>query len=193
MITRRNFGLGLLATGGAVAGLRATPAAAETLTTDDGLHTQPWFLQSFLHLPDDLAEANATGKRFAIVWEQRGCIYCRDMHLVNFAVPEVERYVRDHFTILSLNLHGARKVTDFDGEELEERKLARKYGIVFTPTLQFFPEPDQMPKGKHTVETEVFRQRGLLKPPEFLAMFRFVREKAYDATRFDEYLKRAAG
>ncbi|HYD65035.1 thioredoxin family protein [Azospirillum sp.] len=192
MITRRTFALGLLAAGGS-ASLGSVPAAAEALMTEDGLHTQPWFLQSFLHLHDDLAEAQAAGKRFAIVWEQRGCIYCRDMHVVNFAVPEVERYVRDHFTILSLNLHGARKVTDFDGEELEERKLARKYGIVFTPTIQFFPEPDQMPKGKHTVETEVFRQRGLLKPPEFLAMFRFVREKAYDATRFDEYLKRAAG
>jgi len=192
MITRRTFALGLLAAG-AAAPIHPAPAAAEALMTDDGLHTQPWFLQSFLYLHDDLAEAQAAGKRFAIVWEQRGCIYCRDMHVVNFAVPEVERYVRDHFTILSLNLHGARKVTDFDGEELEERKLARKYGIVFTPTIQFFPEPDQMPKGKHTVETEVFRQRGLLKPPEFLAMFRFVREKAYDATRFDEYLKRAAG
>jgi hypothetical protein len=68
----------LLALGaGAAAGLLAGPAGAGEVTapvmTDDGLYTQAWFLQSFLDLGEDLAEAAANGKRFAIIWEQKGC------------------------------------------------------------------------------------------------------------------------
>ena len=40
---------------------------------DDGLHKQPWFLQSFLTLADDVAEAEAAGKRLVVIFEQRGC------------------------------------------------------------------------------------------------------------------------
>ena len=38
----------------------------EPILTDDGLYTQAWFLQSFLDLGEDLEEARAGGKRFAI-------------------------------------------------------------------------------------------------------------------------------
>ena len=41
--------------------------AAEPRMGDDGLHKQDWFLESFLELPEDLAEATAQGKRFAIL------------------------------------------------------------------------------------------------------------------------------
>ena len=59
MITRRQFGMGALTTGAALAlggGLR--PAGAATLG-DDGLYNQDWFVESFLELSDDLAEANS--------------------------------------------------------------------------------------------------------------------------------------
>src|SRR5207253_11460487 len=84
MLTRR----GLL-TGFAAFGL-AAPARAEPVLTEDGLYRQPWFLESFLELADDLQGAANTGKRFAIMWELRGCPYCRETHLVNFARPDVE-------------------------------------------------------------------------------------------------------
>ena len=113
---------------------------AEPLLTDDGLYRQPWFLESFLELADDLQAAAKSGKRFAVMWELRGCPYCRETHLVNFARPDIENYVKANFDILQLNIIGARKVTDFDGKEVAEKALAAKYGVRFTPTLQFFPE-----------------------------------------------------
>ena len=110
------------------------PTVAADKLSDDGLHIQPFFLISLLDLRDDLREAHESGKRFAVVWEQRGCPYCRDMHEVNFAMPPIADYVRDNFVMVQLNLHGSRDVTDFDGQVLPEKDLARKWGVVFTPT-----------------------------------------------------------
>ena len=192
MMTRRQF---LMTSTAAVAALLlpgALPGAALAAElTDDGLYRQPWFLESFLDLSEDLQEAAAKGKRFAIMWEQKGCPYCQETHLVNFAQPEIQDYVRDNFEILQLNLFGARKVTDFDGEELEERQLARKSGVRFTPTVQFFPDDKARISGGGKA-AEVTRMPGYLHPPHFLAMFRFVRDKAYQDGSFRKYLKAAA-
>ena len=163
----------------------------EPVVTDDGLLAQPWFLESFLELADDLEEARAGGKRLAVIWEQKGCPYCKTMHSVNFAQPEIQSFVRDNFLVLQLNLFGSREVTDFDGEVLPEKAMARKYGIAFTPTIQFFPDGLEAVAGKSGKAAEVARMPGYFEPPYFLAMFRFVRDKAYLETDFLSYAKRA--
>src|SRR5215510_5706251 len=106
----------VLAGAAALCAIHADGARAEAILTDDGLYRQPWFLESFLELAGDLDGAAQQGKRLAVIWELRGCPYCRKMHLVNFAQPESEAYIREHFEILQLNIIGAREVTDFDGE-----------------------------------------------------------------------------
>ena len=66
--------------------LLTSPALAyEAKLCDDGLYHQDWFNNSFLDLKDDMQEATKAGKRFAIIWEQKGCPYCRYVHTVNFA------------------------------------------------------------------------------------------------------------
>lgn len=75
---------------------------------DNGLYHQSWFLDTFLEMPDDLAEASASGKRFAVIWEQKGCPYCKEMHRVNFARAEINDYVREHFAVVQLDPWGAR-------------------------------------------------------------------------------------
>jgi thioredoxin-related protein len=192
MFTRRTALLGTLAGGLLAARGRRLQAAerVEPLLNDDGLYTQPWFLNSFLDLQDDLAEAADAGKRLAVIWEQKGCPYCKEMHLVNFADPEINAYVRDNFEVLQLNIHGLRETVDFDGEVLDERSMARRWGIRFTPTVHFFPEDPEAAAGKTGVEAEVARMPGYFKPPHFLAMFRFVREKAYEQEDFRSFLKR---
>ena len=136
-VTRRGLLLGAAASG-AVA---ISPARAEgPVLTADGLYKEPWFLESFLNLADDLEDAHKAGKRFAIMWELKGCPYCKETHLVNFAQPRISNYVKTNFEVLQLNIIGSLKVTDFDGAELSEKELAAKYGVRFTPTFQFFPE-----------------------------------------------------
>jgi thioredoxin-related protein len=164
-------------------------ARAGAILTDDGLYRQPWFLDSLLELESDLEEASGNRKRFAVVWELRGCPSCKDTHLVNFAQPEIEDFVRERFDILQLNLIGAREVTDFDGEKLSEKRLAEKYGIRFTPTFQFFPERAAGLAQKRPREREVARAQGYLAPRDFRRMFAFVVENAYERGTLADYLR----
>jgi len=138
--------------------------------SEDGLHIQPWFNNtSFLELAEDSADAAAGGKRLAIIFEQKGCPYCREMHEVNLAIPEVADYIKANFDVLQLNLWGDREVTDFDGETLSEKKFARKYRVMFTPTIVF---PDAAGK-------EVMRMPGYFKPFHFKHLFMYVKDEGY--------------
>jgi len=162
-------------------------AWAETRIGGNGLHEQDWFLQSFLDLREDLAEARAAGKRLAVVFEQRGCIYCTQMHEKHLEKAAIRDYLKANFAVLQLDLYGSRQVTDFDGKEIEERALARRLGVTSTPTVVFFH--DQVASGQGWREAEAARMRGLLKPFEFLAMFRYVRQRAYATAEFPAWLK----
>ena len=160
MIDRRSA---LMLAAGTAAGLAATrnagPANADPASlklTDDGLHAQPWFEQTFLDLAEDAAEAHAQGKSLVVFFEQRGCPYCGEMHKVNLAKPEIVDYIKEHFYALQINLYGSRKVKDFDGTEMEERKLAQRWKVNFTPSLVFFPADPAALKGK----PDRMRKRG---------------------------------
>ncbi len=189
MLTRRLITLGCAFL------LAAAPATAAEdegpILTEEGLYTESWFIESFLDLRDDLEEARTQGKRFVIMWELKGCPYCRETHFVNLSDPEIREFVKSNFVVLQLNLQGSRAVVDFDGEEMEERKLARKYGLRFSPSFQFFPDTDAEKVGEMAVkEREVARLSGYYRPPHFLAMFGYVHERAYEKEGFRAYLKR---
>lgn len=187
-LTRRDMMTGLLGAAAATAVTR--PAAlAEPILTDDGLYKEPWFLESFLDLGEDLEGAHKEGKRFAIMWELRGCPYCKETHFVNFARPDVTDYIRANFEVLQLNLIGSRKVTDFDGSEVSEKQLALRYGIRFTPTFQFFPERAEGLAKREPAKREVARAPGYMRPEDFVALFRYVREKAYEGKSFRDFIK----
>src|SRR5262245_44404237 len=179
MLSRRNF----LAASLTAAAVAPDPARAAAVLTDDGLYTQPWFLESFLELADDLTAAAGKNKRFAIIWELRGCPYCKQTHLVNFAQPEIENFIKGRFEILQLNIVGWREVTDFDGEKLPEKSLAQKYGVRSVPTFQFFPESVAGLAAKPPRAREVARAQGYIDPQPFLGMFRFVAERDYEKGR----------
>lgn len=183
MLSRR----ALMMAGGSFA-LAAGPARAATVMTDDGYYREDWFLDSFLELADDLKSAAASGKQLAIIWEQPGCPYCRATHQINFAQKTIETYIRDHFEVLELNLHGSRIVTDFDGERLGERQLAGKYGVRGTPIIQFFSDRDDLAH-KAPREREVNRIQGYMGPRGFLLMFAFVGERAYERGSLRDYLR----
>ena len=157
----------------------------------DGLYHQTWFLQSFLDIKEDIQDAAGSGKRLIILWEQKGCPYCKELHQVNFVDPKVRKFIRSHFVVLQLDIWGSRKVTDVDGKVLTEKQLARRYGVRFTPTIQFFPATVEDMKGKTGKAVEVARLPGYLRPRPFLIMFRYVHEKAYEKTPFRKYLRAA--
>jgi thioredoxin-related protein len=179
---------GLLA--GASAMLVPLQAFASALKlNDDGLYTKPWFLESLLDLNDDVKEAADKNKRLVIMWELKGCPYCKKIHEINLADPAIETFIKDKFEVLQLNIRGSREVTDFDGERLAEKDFARKYGVRATPTFQFFPESTSGLAQKAPQAREVARWQGYMEPKPFTAMFRFVAERGYEKSSLLDYLK----
>ena len=188
IISRRGV---LAVAGAAAAALTAGRADAEAVLGDDGLYHEPWFLHSFLELADDVGAAATAGKRFAILWELRGCPYCRETHLVNLARADIADFIKANFDVLQLDIIGSRRVTDFDGSVVSEKQLAGRYGIRFTPTVQFFPQTAAGLGALPPTQREVARAPGYLLPDDFLALFRFVRERAYESKSFIDYLRAA--
>ncbi|WP_372614440.1 thioredoxin family protein [Aquicoccus sp.] len=158
-----------------LAGL-ATAAAAEI--GDDGLHKQPWMRDTFKDLREDLEEANAEGKRLVLFVEQRGCIYCKKMHEEVYVRSDLSDYIAENYFVVQLNLHGNDTATDFDGEEMEQSALMRKWGILFTPTLIFLPE--EVDAGRTAAEAAVATMPGAFGYQTTLDMFTWVNEKRYD-------------
>ncbi len=167
--------------------LFAAPAVAEARLGDDGLHKQDWFLDSFLEMSDDLAEAAAEGKFLMVLVEQAGCPYCAALHNENFAKSEIVDYLTAHFVVIQLDLWGSREVIDFDGEALEERALAMKWGVNFTPTTLVFALEDGPPA--NFFEAEVFRMPGLLKPFHYLSSLEYLVSGAYHEQPFQRFLQ----
>lgn len=147
---------------------------------DDGLYRQPWFLESFLDLREDHAEARAKGRRFAVIFEQRGCIYCTKMHTEVLSERWINDYVRENFTIVQLDLWGSREVVDFDGSKFAEKKLAERWGVMFTPTIVLFKEDVAAKSGAWGQPLEVARLPLGFGPATFIDVFAWVRTKAYE-------------
>ena len=151
--------------------------AAAATVGDDGLHIQPWIRDTFKDLQEDLDEANAEGKRLAIFFEQRGCIYCTKMHESVYPDPELSDYIDENFFVIQLNLHGDLEVVDFDGDTLTEKQIARKWGILFTPSVIFLPE--EVEEGKTAIQAAVAMMPGAFGRGTTLDMFTWVNEKRY--------------
>ncbi|BBU54810.1 hypothetical protein KU6B_10750 [Mameliella alba] len=163
--------------GAALAVLMALPVAAQQMG-DDGLYKNPWMRDTFKDLREDLDEANAEGKRLVLFFEQRGCIYCKKMHEEVFTDPEVSEFIAENYFVVQLNLHGSTEVTDFDGEVLQEREMARKWRVLFTPTIVFLPE--DVPEGMTAMDAQVAVMPGAFSKGTSLDMFTWVAEKRYE-------------
>ncbi|MBB4287704.1 thioredoxin family protein [Roseospira goensis] len=173
----------------------AAPAVAaegdpiEPTLGEDGLYHHDFFLQSFLDIGEDLADSQAEGKRLVVVFEQRGCIYCKKVNTELLADPEIHRYVKENFNVLQLNLFGERLVTDLDGETMPEKRLARRWGVLFTPTFVFLPEDPADATGMTGKDAAVFNMHGAFGKGTFTAAFEWVQQKDYEGdTHFQQYV-----
>lgn len=164
--------------------LLAVPAMAAELG-DDGLHKTPWMRDTFKDLREDLDEANAEGKRLVLFFEQRGCIYCTKMHKEVFPREDVTKMIEDNYFVVQLNLHGDIEVTDFDGETLPEKDMARKWGILFTPTIMFLPE--EVEEDATAPQAAVAVMPGAFGGGTTLDMFTWVQEKRYELDNGEDF------
>jgi len=161
----------------ALAGLvLALPVAAAEIG-DDGLHKADWMHDTFKDLREDFADAEAEGKRLMVIVEQRGCIYCRDMHENTFPDPRIRKLLHEDYFVVQMNLHGSTELTDTDGEALTERAAARKWNVMFTPTMIFFPP--ELDESKSAIQQAVAIMPGAFGPGTTFDMLTWVKEERY--------------
>jgi thioredoxin-related protein len=156
---------------------------------DDGLHKPTWLRETFKDLREDLASANAEGKRLMVIVEQRGCIYCTKMHEEVFPDPAIDQLIRDDYFVVQMNLFGDVEVTDFDGTALPEKDMAVRWGVMFTPTILFFPE--EVPEGKTAAEAAVVMMPGAFGKGTTKALLTWVKDHGYQSgEHFQKFLAR---
>ena len=144
---------------------------------DDGLHKQSWMRDTFKDLREDLDEANLEGKRLVLMFEQRGCVYCSKMHKDVYSREKVSNYIDENFFVVQLNLHGDLEVTDFDGEILSEKAMARKWNILFTPTVLYLPQ--EVGDGLTATQAAVSFMPGAWSAATTIDMLTWVKEERY--------------
>ena len=168
-----------LATAAAIFCLSALPALAAEVAPmgDDGLHKPEWLRDTFKDLREDAAEAAAEGKRLVLIVEQRGCIYCHEMHENTFPDERITAMLTDAYYTGQLNLHGDIDIVDTDGEELSEKDAARKWNVLFTPTIIFLPP--EVDETTSAIGQAVAVMPGAFGPGTTLDMLTWVQEERY--------------
>jgi thioredoxin-related protein len=162
-------------------------ATSATDLGDDGLHKPDWLRETFKDLREDLAEANAEGKRLLVIVEQRGCIYCTQMHEQVYPDPRVDALIRDSYFVVQMNLFGDVEVTDLDGTVMAEKDMAVRWGVMFTPTMIFLPE--EVSPGKTAADSAVALMPGAFGIGTTEALLTWVRDHGYDSgEHFQKYL-----
>lgn len=151
----------------------------------DGLYVQPWISKTTGDLRKDLKLAQADGKTLALLWEQKGCVYCLKMNMVNFRDHKTVNYIKKNFRVIMMNLRGKNDITDFDGDRLAQETLADKHRVYGTPVTSYF-------KKVNSTVTEVFRMPGYTGLPFFLNIYEYVAEDGYDKASLGPWLKARA-
>jgi len=141
-----------------------------------------WFKLSFLDLREDIEEVRESGKQGLMVYfGQKYCAYCKQLLETDLEAEDIQAYVREHFDVIGIDIHGDRTVTNLKGEELTESALAIREKTNFTPSLIFYD----------TVGAEVLRLRGYYPPYRFRAALEYVADAHYQDESFRQYLARA--
>ncbi len=114
------------------------------------LHPEPWLMSSPLNLA---ARATGDKKPLLVLFEQKVCAACDEMHRDAFTRPEVADLLRK-FQIARVDIASGEALKTPTGSTLSMRDWTRKLNIIYTPSLLYF---DQTGK-------EIFRVEGYLRP-----------------------------
>ncbi len=143
------------------------------------LNEEPWLLPSPLRLADSLKRG---GKPLIVLFEQKECAACDELHWEAFARPEVKALL-GRFTIARIDMASREPVQTPTGELRPGRDWARSIGVFYTPSLVFFDSRGQ----------EVFRIEGYLRPFHFSASLDYVASGAYrEQPEFQRFIEARA-
>lgn len=158
-------------------------AALDAGMVNPGYHEKPaWFKESFLDIREDIAEAEAGGRRVMLYFYQDGCPYCAKLLNDNFGNRAIAEKTRDGFDVIAINMWGDREVGDLAGRLTTEKAFASALRVQYTPTLLFLNEQGGV----------VLRINGYFAPHKFDVALDFVSGRHEGRTRFRDYYAEAA-
>ncbi len=140
------------------------------------LHPEPFFSPP----PHQLDRRHGAADRpLAVLFEQRQCPACDELHREAFVRPEVQKALAQ-FQVVQLDLWSDTPVITPAGERTTARQWADALGIQYAPSLVFFDRA-----GK-----EVFRNEAYLRPFHFVNTLHYVASGAYrEQPNFQRYLQ----
>lgn len=139
------------------------------------LHAQPWLMAPPLHLSRPGDEPRL------VLFEQKVCAACDELHGEGFARPEVAALL-SRFRVARVDIASGESVTTPTGEATTMRDWARALGIAYTPSLVLFDG------GR-----EVFRVDGYLRPFHLASSLDYVASGAYRREpEFQRYIEARA-
>jgi thioredoxin-related protein len=143
------------------------------------LHDQPFFMKP----PLDLAGTRRKAARpLAVLFEQKECAACDELHQKGFAEPAVRALI-GRLDVARVELFGAEKLVTPGGRTLTAAQWGQELKVAYTPTIVFFD-----PGG-----AEVFRMEAYLRPFHLAGSFDYVASGAYRTQpSFQRYLQARA-
>jgi len=129
------------------------------------LHDQPFLLKP----PLDLAAARKSfGKPLAVLFEQKDCAACDELHRDGFRNKAVRALI-DKFTFARVEIFGTERVVTPHGKTLSAAQWSQELGVAYTPSIVLFD----------TAGTEVFRIDAYLRPFHLASALDYVASRAY--------------
>ncbi|HEX2831223.1 MAG TPA: thioredoxin fold domain-containing protein [Burkholderiales bacterium] len=142
------------------------------------LHDEPFFVKR----PYDLARSPQPRKPLAVLFEQKECAACDQLHREGFKTPSVRTRL-GALEVVRLELFGREPVVTRTGEKLTEGEWARRLGVAYVPTIVFFDAAGR----------EVFRVEGYLRPFHLESSFEYVTSGSYrNEPSFQRYVQQRA-
>ncbi len=138
-----------------------------------------WFKDSFLNLPDDLAEGRDAGKDgLLLFFSTQGCSYCHLFIVTSLADPAIAARLQEHFDTLGLEIFDDAELTDFAGKATRVKHFALDQGVEFAPTLLFYDLEGRL----------VLRLTGYYDPARFTLALDYVIGRHYQDEPFRTWL-----
>jgi thioredoxin-related protein len=141
------------------------------------LHDEPFFRRP----PHDLSRTRGSTKPLAVLFEQKVCAACDELHATAFKRASIRSLVQK-FDVVRLELFGQERVVAPDGLATTAEAWARALDVAYTPGIVFFV------RGR-----EVFRVEGYLRPFHIESSLAYVASGGYTTEpSFQRYVQQRA-
>ncbi|HUP94940.1 MAG TPA: thioredoxin fold domain-containing protein [Burkholderiales bacterium] len=143
------------------------------------LHDEPFFMRP----PYDFARTRKGGRPLAILFEQKDCAACDELHRTGFREKEVSALV-GKLDVARLELFGRAPLVTPSGKRSTEAEWARDLNVSYTPSILFFDAQGR----------EVFRIEAYVRTFHLASGIDYVVSGAYrKEPSFQRYVQARAG